>query len=204
MNLSPYFEALHSAYSAEIDDLKTDSEGKNVLARRLTEKRSQFAELMPMIAFAPEMVAPAFHGGVRFDDPHAMTLLSSAEPEDFPEWDEIRQCVGFEPWADKLLPTVLAEPGAEHFLLTMVCLEFLHAKDNERGGLRFANKATAASEEDQHDEDQHADQGGLDDDEGLDGSSERRDEERGDGDDAPDLDQAGADWMAEQGFDRRG
>ncbi len=202
MTLSPYFEELHSAYRAEIDDLATDSEGKNVLAHRLQEKRSQFTQLMPMIAFAPEMVAPAFHGGVRFEEPKTLLLLASAEPEDFPGWDEIKECVSFAPWADALLPIVLAEAGGEQFLLTTVCLEFLLARENERGNVQ---RATVASSEDEQQEDgRDLDHGSLDDDEGLDGSGERRDGDRDDGDEEPDLDQAGADWMSEQGFDRRG
>lgn len=197
MTLSPYFEELRKAYRAEIDDLQTDSEGKNVLAVRLHEKRSQFASLMPMIAFAPEMVAPAFHGGVQFNDPHAMTLLSFADPEDFPGWDEIRDSVSFSPWADKLLPQVLAEPGGEQFLLTVVCLEFLHAKDSDRGAVRFAARAAGEDEDD----DVELDRGLIDDDEQLDGEGERRDSID---DEGADLDEAGADWMSEQGFDRRG
>jgi hypothetical protein len=200
LNLSLYFEELRTAYRAEIDDLQTDSEGKNVLASRLQQKRSQFAALMPMIGFAPEMVAPAFHGGVRIDDPRAITLLSFAEPEDFPAWTEIKDSVSFEPWAEKLVQQVLAEADGERFLLTVVCLEFLHAKDNDRGAVR---RATGLADDEEGDA-VELDQGLDDDGEQLDGEGERRHGGRDDDEDGADLDEAGADWMSEQGFDRRG
>ena len=183
MNLSLYFEDLNKAYRAEIDDLQTDSEGKNVLAARLKEKRTQFKMLMSMIEFAPEMVAPAFHGGISFNNPHAMVLLSFAEPEEFPSWEALQPAVQFEAWAEKLAAIVLLETGGERFLITVICLEFLLAKQGERG--------TA-----------HQDDGDAED-------NEARAEEDGDGerdhsdDESPDLDEAGADWMSDQGFDRR-
>ena len=102
MRISQYFEDLNKAYNAEIEDLQTDSEGKNVLAARLKEKRGQFTALLQMIDFAPEMVAPAFHGGISFTNPHALTMLASCEPEEFPLWDELEAAVRFEPWAEML------------------------------------------------------------------------------------------------------
>jgi hypothetical protein len=183
MSISAYFEDLNKAYRAEIEDLETDSEGKNVLATRLGEKRAQFALLMPMIEFAPEMVAPAFHGGVRFTDAQALMMLSFAEPEEFPSWDELRHAVQFEAWAAKLVPIALAESGGERFLLTVIVLEFLHAKDSNR---HMAGRDT-----------------------GADADEATSAEEDGDGnretdDDDVDLEEAGSDFLAEQGFDRRG
>ena len=40
MKISPFFHDLRSAYQAEIDDLTQDSEGKDVLRKRLAQKRS--------------------------------------------------------------------------------------------------------------------------------------------------------------------
>lgn len=184
MSISAYFEDLNKAYRAEIEDLESDSEGKNVLATRLGEKRAQFGLLMSMIEFAPEMVAPAFHGGVRFSDAQALTMLSFAEPEEFPSWDELRHAVQFEAWAAKLVPIALAEAGGERFLLTMICLEFLHAKDS--------NRFMAARDS------------GADADEAA-SAEEDGDGNRADADeDDVDLEEAGSDFLAEQGFDRRG
>ena len=187
MTLSRYFEDLNKAYCAELADLESDSEGKNVLPSRLQQKRAQFASLMPMIEFAPEMVAPAFHGGVRFIDPQALTMLSFAEPDDFPDWSAIRDAVEFEPWAAKLVTVVLAESGGERFLLTMIGLEFLHARDSDRAMLRHATTAGA-----------DADEANI--------AEENGDGTRGDDDDddGHDLDEAGSDFLADQGFDRRG
>lgn len=60
MQKSEFFDALSSMYEAEMDDLFSDSDGKNVLAKRLQTKREQLSDLLPMMDFAPEMVAPVF------------------------------------------------------------------------------------------------------------------------------------------------
>jgi len=189
MRISHYFEDLNSAYSAELEDLQTDSEGKNVLPARLKEKRSQFAALMSMIAFAPEMVAPAFHGGIKFVNPHALTLLSSNEPDEFPAWDRLEDAVQFEPWAAELAGIALSEAGGEQFMATVICLEFLHGRDSAKSAARSANTAQAEAEE--GDEEKHERDEGRDSDSDLDDDDER------------DLDEAGAGWMEQQGFDRR-
>ena len=186
MRISHYFEDMHSAYKAELEDLQTDSEGKNVLPARLKEKRSQFSALMSMIEFAPEMVAPAFHGGISFVNPHALTLLSSNEPEEFPEWDRLEDAIQFEPWAADLAVIALSEPGGEQFMTTVVCLEFLHERDSAKSAKSAAHVASAAHDDaDEDSEKEHAHD-----------SDDLEDDER-------DLDEAGAGWMEEQGFDRR-
>jgi hypothetical protein len=159
--------------------LQSDSEGKNVLAGRLAEKRNHFAALMPMIEVAPEMVAVAFHGAVKFSHPQAMALLSSTEPDDFPSWEEMAHAVQFEPSARRLADIALKERGGDRFLLTTVCLEYLHGKsigdsDDVPGDIE------AGPERDE-------------------------DGDEGEGEDVEqDLDAAGADWLEQQGFDRRG
>ena len=57
MQKSEFFDALSSMYEAEMDDLLSDSDGKNVLARRLQTKRDQLADLLPMMDFAPNLAA---------------------------------------------------------------------------------------------------------------------------------------------------
>lgn len=184
MTISHYFEDLTKAYRAELEDLQSDSEGKNVLASRLAQKRAQFVQLMPMIDFAPEMVAPAFHGGVSFVDAQAMLMLSFAEPEEFPEWGELAAAVKFENWAEKLVAIALREDGGERFLATAICLEFLHAKASDRDVMARDTGADA-------DEETAAEE---------DGDGQRPDADEDD----QDLEEAGSDWLAEQGFDRRG
>jgi hypothetical protein len=175
MRLSYFFEDMTKAYRTELEDLQSDSEGKNVLAGRLKEKRTHFAALMPMIEVAPEMVAVAFHGAVKFSHPEAMALLSSIEPDEFPSWEEMAHAVQFEPSAQRLADIALKERGGDRFLLTTVCLEYLHGK-------------SAGSSDATHDDVEAGPERGEDEDE----------------DDEQDLDQAGADWLEQQGFDRRG
>jgi hypothetical protein len=174
MTLSYFFEDLSKAYRVELEDLQDDSEGRNVLAARLKDKRAQFALLMPMIDSAPEMVAVAFHGGMTFLNLQAMYMVSTTEPDEFPAWDELAHAVHFEPWAKKLADAALLETGGERFLITTVCLEYLHGKT-------ITNYGDARDEE----------------------SLDPAESEQGEADEQ-DLEEAGADWLAEQGFDRRG
>ncbi|MES2830476.1 MAG: hypothetical protein V4695_00600 [Pseudomonadota bacterium] len=176
--LSEYFEELYKAYRAELEDLETDSEGKNVLSRRLNEKRTQLASLLPMIEEAPEMVAPVFHGACTFRDPHAMVRLSFTEPADFPTWQMLEPSVDFEPWARKFIALILREPGGARFLISAVCLEFLLEKNSDKSSYAGATADTDAESD----------------------GDEETDTEAGE----QDLDEAGADWLADQGFDRRG
>jgi hypothetical protein len=175
MRLSYFFEDMTKAYRTELEDLQSDSEGKNVLAGRLREKRTHFAALMPMIEVAPEMVAVAFHGAVKFSHPQAMALLSSTEPDEFPSWEEMAYAVQFDPPAQRLADIALMERGGARFLLTTVCLEYLHGKSI----------------------------GDADDVPGDIEAGPERDEDEGE-DIEQDLDAAGADWLEQQGFDRRG
>jgi hypothetical protein len=52
VKLSSYFYDLRSAYQAELDDLVSDSEGKDVLRKRLAEKRSEIGFLVKMMELA--------------------------------------------------------------------------------------------------------------------------------------------------------
>ncbi|MEC5217552.1 hypothetical protein RCH09_002510 [Actimicrobium sp. GrIS 1.19] len=174
MSLSYFFEDLNKAYKAELEDLHSDSEGNDVLAKRLKDKRAQFTLLMPMIDSAPEMVAVAFHGGVQFMNLQALYLLSTTEPDDFPDWSQLRDTVQFSTSTQKLADQVLQEPGGERFLITTICLEYLHGK--------AGTPQRVESDEEEHDEGENG---------------------RSDNDEETDLDEAGADWMSQQGFDRR-
>ena len=174
MSLSYYFEDLVKAYKAELEDLLSDSEGNDVLAKRLKEKRSQFAALLPMIELAPEMVAVVFHGEISILDPQMLYKLSLIEPDEFPSWDEVSPAVQFSTRAQLLVEQVLTEASGEHFLITAICLEYLNGKSS------VVQKVAADDEE--HDEGENG---------------------RDDDDEEGDLDEAGADWMSEQGFDRR-
>ncbi len=181
MKLSNFFHDLIKTYRAEIEDHSSDSEGKDVLHAQLTKKRGQFVELLPMMEFAPEMVALCFHKGISFTLPKQLDRLVALEPDDFPVWDEIAQAVEFTPWAQKQAKLALKEEGGELFLSITAGLEYL----NQR-----------------HAPGQPAEAGRIGDEEEEDHSDEARDDAE-DGSDV-DLEEAGAEWMAEQGFDRIG
>jgi hypothetical protein len=182
VKISLYFEELNKAYQAEIEDLRSDSEGKNVLNRRLADKRSQFNELLSMIDYAPEMVAPVFHNAITFNDPKQLLSLLTLEPDAFPAWESVASLVDFEPWADKLITSVLGEPNGADFLIKVVCLEFLFGQITKHGSGQEFNQFDASDSSEVNDM--------------AEGSADSEDN-------AQDLEQAGSDWLVEQGFDRR-
>ncbi len=49
MSISPFFTDLRSAYQSELDDLRFDSEGKDVLRQRLADKRQELGFLVKMM-----------------------------------------------------------------------------------------------------------------------------------------------------------
>ncbi|MDD5029877.1 MAG: hypothetical protein PHH58_10305 [Rhodoferax sp.] len=187
MSLSAFFCALRSAYQAELDDLATDSEGHDVLQKRLREKRSQIVFLGQMMEAAPEMVAVAFHGAFDFKSPAAMEYVVSSEPEDLPDWDSLADAVHLAPWANVLAAPLLAQPEGQRFLTVAAALEYLlhhHVRDDH-----------ATHDDTAPDQSEQAAQGnrqrGLDDD----------DDDADPGD--LDHDEAGANWLEDQGFDRK-
>ena len=182
MSISPFFRTLRSAYQAEIDDLTSDSEGRDVLRKRLAEKRKELGFLVQMMEISPEMVAVVFHQGFKFKLPAVMEQLLQSEPEDLPEWDTLGDAVQLQPWAEALTPVILKQPMGAWFLSVAAALEYMYGKPGAGG---------AASQDEAQDEDEDKDD---------DRDSAFGDE---DADDARLREEAGADWMAEQGFDRK-
>lgn len=127
MRISRYFTDLMATYVADIDDLKTDSGGEDVLTDRLIEKRSQLTDLMPMIKTNPEMLAIIFHRSVIVKNPEVIMSYLDKEPAKFPSWDTISPSIQFQPWSTSLVEKLKSEVGGEHFLLTTVMLEHLYA-----------------------------------------------------------------------------
>ncbi len=188
MKLSRYFSDLRKAYEAELDDLTSDSEGKDVLKKRLAAKRTEIGFLVQMLSYSPEMVAVVFHRAFRFAKPAAMQRLLTLQPEALPAWPELSGVVALEPWAESTALKVLAEPGGPAFMTVAACLEYLHAH-----GFGSAQQGDEADEGDEH-----AEREGRDDDEaGLSA------DDAGDLQDGRSLDEAGADWLSDQGFDRK-
>lgn len=133
MKLSRYFADHARAYDAEMDDLVSDSEGKNVLEKRLKEKRSQVDFLVLMMDDSPEMLAAAFHQGFSFSNTKSMDALVSLEPDEFPDWAELSQNIQLAPWAKTLAARVLQEPTGERFMSIAACLEYLYTRADDRG-----------------------------------------------------------------------
>ncbi|APW37884.1 hypothetical protein RD110_12310 [Rhodoferax koreense] len=184
MKLSRYFADHSPAYDAEINDLLSDSEGKNVLEKRLREKRGQIDFLVMMMDDSPEMLAVVFHQGFRFTSPRAMDELAGMEPDRFPSWKKLSAAATLVPWAQTLAERVLQEEGGERFMAIAAVLEYLHSRVDASG----AAEAQDDEDEDQRDEDADGEDG----DEGDEGESLPRN-----------LEEAGADWLAEQGFERK-
>jgi len=126
MNLSPHFHELLGAYTAELGDLRYDSEGRDVLADRLRDKRSESAELLKLLDVDLVMVAPVLHGAFRFH-PYAaahFAELLAREPDDFGGWQETAAMLEVAPWARPLVGQALDCAEGEAFLTTVAALEF--------------------------------------------------------------------------------
>jgi hypothetical protein len=183
MSLSPFFHHLRSAYQAELDDLASDSEGTNILAKKLAERRKELGFLLSMLELSPEMVAVVFHQGFRFKRTSVMEDLVRQESEDLPEWDALADSVELMPWAQNLAQQVLHQPAGPWFMSVAAALEYLLNKPDAR-----LAKADDADDEDQDDRDDiERDPDGLDEDERQSRVSEEE----------------GAAWMVEQGFDHK-
>lgn len=179
MQKSEFFHALSSMYEAEMDDLLSDSEGKNVLARRLQTKREQLSDLLPMMDFAPEMVAPVFFEAFKFSAPAHMNSVVSSEPDDgeFPAWEVLAPSITVAGWAQPIVDRVRAEPGGDTFLVLAAALEFLRLHEARNGGAAAAPATDPAPR------------------------ARRTDDDNDDDGDDQDLAESGNNWMSEQGFD---
>jgi len=193
MSMSAFFRALRMSYQSEIDDLTFDSEGRDVLRKRLLEKRSQIGFLSQMLESNPEMVAVVFHGGFHFELPAVMEQLLTLESDEFPDWDSLSDAVQLTPWAKDLASTLLKEPQGTWFMTVAAVLEYLylrpspHHQDNGHG-----NDGAHHDEHTQHSSGRHLDHG-----HDFDADDERHQQ--------PDHEheEAGADWLEDQGFDRK-
>ncbi len=183
MSISPFFRHLRSAYEAEIDDLTFDSDGVHILQKRLTQRRKEMEFLVHMIELSPEMVAVVFHQAFRFKSPAMMEHLVSLESDELPEWDEVQTAVDVAPWAQELLASMRKQALGDWLLAVAATLEYLlHKPDSSQAAQQDAA------------EDEGADH--AEDDELL-GHQLDSDNVR----EPHDREEAGADWMAEQGFD---
>ena len=173
MNISPYFRNLRSAYGAELDDLTFDSEGVHILDKRLKQRRKEMEFLVHMMEISPEMVAVVFHKGFRFTSLAAMDDLLSHESDDLPEWDSLAHAIDMAPWTQELVHVLQKQPMGEWFLTVAAALEYMYGKPEH---------AHASDAEDDNEDDHEEDPEELE---------------------ARSREEAAADWMVSQGFDRK-
>ena len=191
ISTSHFFHDLRSAYQAELDDLRTDFEGHDVLAKRLAEKRKELGFLVNMMELNPEMVAVVLHQAFRFTSPAAMDHLAAQDADDLPEWYSIADTIEVEPWAREIVQTILKEPVGEWFMTIAAALEYMHHKPltaQERAQLEDADDEGEVDRDEVRNE-RHEDN-----------HTEDHDEQEAD---ARAREEAGNDWMVEQGFDRK-
>jgi hypothetical protein len=181
MNISPFFLNLRSAYRSEMDDLTFDSDGRDVLHRRLAEKRQEIGFLLQMMELSPEMVAVIFHQGFDFRQTAVMDHLLSHEADEFPEWNHVSDGIEMTPWARDLAQLILQAPGGEWFLTVAAGLHYMAGKTDAAAAVQNGNDELDDEHQDEFDADEDGDEPG----------------------DARARKEAGADWLVEHGFDRK-
>ena len=202
MSTSSFFHNLRSAYQAELDDLSTDSEGHDVLRKRLAEKRRELGFLVQMLELSPEMVAVVFHQAFRFTIPSAMDHLVAQDADELPNWNSLSGTIDVAPWAKDMVQTILKEPQGEWFMTIAAALEYMHHKpltaaeraqvenqDDDGQDGQGSGEASSKVDRDDMRNERHDDNHTEDHDEEESGARRRED--------------AGNDWLVEQGFDRK-
>ena len=182
MNLSRYFHELQDGYLSEIEDLRLDSEGHDVLDRRLRDKRAGFAAVVSMIDTDPLMLAPALHGAFHLPPGRVPAIedLLGCEPDELPSWGELSRLVEVASWARPLVERALEEEAGPAFLATVVGLEYLLSKQRAETGPAVDPEAEGGARRERDDGDDRDEGEGEDDVEGL-----------------------ADDFLEQQGFDRR-
>lgn len=185
MYISPFFQNLRSAYVAELEDLSFDSEGLFILNQRLAQRRGEIEFLVHMLEISPEMVAVVFHKAFRFTSVMAMNHLLTRAPDELPDWEHLAETIEIAPWADTLVRTLRQQPAGDWFLSVAAALEYMSSISNQPQASETDDDA-AGEENEEHKENQHY--LSADDADDTDGRT---------------PEEAGADWMVEQGFDRK-
>jgi len=189
MHISPFFHNLRSAYEAELDDMRHDSDGQLVLDRRLAQRRGEIEFLVHMMEVSPEMVAVVLHKAFRFTSALSMQQLLASEPEDLPDWDKLSESTVIAPWAAPIIKMLRQHPGGDTFLTVAAALEYM-------AGMPTALQINHADDGDEDDAERDA----GDEHEGGMPYLSADDAQDSDG---PTREEAGADWLAGQGFDRK-
>jgi hypothetical protein len=190
MHISPFFHNLRSAYLAELDDMRHDSDGQLVLERRLAERRGEVAFLVSMLEVAPEMVAVVLHKAFHFRSAPAMDRLLACDADSLTAWSGLQDTIDIAAWARPTVQLLREQAAGDNFLSVAAALEYMagspkHAPAQAGDGDDDEEDATDLDAERDPDDGQSLSADDLDDADGR-----TREEAR-------------ADWMAEQGFDRK-
>ncbi len=191
MHISPFFRDLRSSYQAELDDMTFDSEGNNILRHRLSQRRKEVDFLLTMMESSPEMVAVLLHEAFQFLRPSVMEHLLLQDADDLPTWDELSQDIEVAAWAKDLIRSIIAQQHGPWFLTIAAALEYMF---HRREHLPHAHPD---GDEDADEHDKHAHEGEMESDDRADPveSDDLQDEKA--------REEAGAQWMVEQGFDHK-
>jgi hypothetical protein len=181
LKTSRYFATLIETYRTDMQGLAVDFEGRQVLDRRLTEKRKGFASLLPLAVEMPELAAPALHRAFAFTTGHDAERLLLDTPGRLPAWATVRSMLTIQSWAQPLIEQALKIKGGETFLVIAALLDHAYL---------VADKTAAPETEE-----------GSSDEDGK-GRRESGDSDGDDGEDQGDLSEAGGAWLEQQGFDR--
>jgi hypothetical protein len=148
--------------------------------------------LLTMMEPNPEMVAVVFHEAFRFTRPSVMDHLLLQEADELPPWDALSENIEIAPWAKDLIRVALEKPEGAWFMTIAAALEFMF---NKREHLHPAH--SDGEDDDSAESAKHAH------------DSEMESDDRADPVESDDLqdenarEEAGANWMVEQGFDHK-
>jgi hypothetical protein len=133
MTISPFFRNLRTAYQAEIDDLAFDSDGRNILAQRLKQRRKELGFLISMLELSPEMVAVVLHKAFTFKLAGAIENVLQRDSDQLPDWDSVADTVTIAPWANELVTVILQQPQGEWFMTVAAALEYMFNRREPTG-----------------------------------------------------------------------
>lgn len=196
MSMSAFFKGLQDAYQSEIEDLRHDSDGADVLKQRLREKRSQLGFLVQMMELSPEMVASCFHGTFQFESPQAMEKILRLEDDELPDWPALAQSAQLNSTGEELARAVLKEPRGAWFLTVAAALEYLY----HRADTAQAAHGSQVAQPDPAEDEGHARTRQA---RNLDDGHDWDVDDAQDASDDIDQDEASQDWLERQGFDRK-
>ncbi|MFZ4479729.1 MAG: hypothetical protein ACOYNZ_07540 [Rhodoferax sp.] len=162
-----------------------------MLRKRLADKRCELDFLVKMMEPNPEMVAVVLHQAFRFTSPVVMDHLVAQDADELPEWDSISGTVEVASWAAEIVQTILEAPAGDWFMTIATALEYMHHKP-----LTAAERMQVEDNDGEGREDRDA----VRDERHEDNRTEDHDEEEAE---ARAREEAGNDWMVEQGFDRK-